>query len=101
MKLQNDADKRLHEINDHGYQECQCCGLLYRSERELKDHLISHHEQIEPSINISCDIFHNVKNIWYFLRIELKNFASIWSLSKSSTGMMGLGGWTLLFRNIS
>ena len=56
MKLQNDADKRLHEINDHGYQECQFCGVLYCSARELEDHLKSHHEQIEPSINISCDI---------------------------------------------
>ena len=55
-KLQNDADKRLHEINDHGYQECQFCGVLYCSARELEDHLKSHHEQIEPSINISCDI---------------------------------------------
>ena len=56
MKLQNDADKRLHEINDHGYQECQFCGVLYCSTRELEDHLKSHYEQIEPSINISCDI---------------------------------------------
>ena len=55
MKLQNGADKRLHEINDHGYQECQFCGVLYCSARELEDHLKSHHEQIEPSINISCD----------------------------------------------
>ena len=40
MKLQNDADKRLHEINDHGYQECQFSGLLYCSARALEDHLI-------------------------------------------------------------
>ena len=46
MKLQNDADKRLHEINDHGYQECQFCGVLYCSARELEDHLKSHHEHL-------------------------------------------------------
>ena len=56
MKLQNGADKRLHEISDHCYQECQFCGVLYCSTRELEDHLKSHYEQIEPSINISCDI---------------------------------------------
>ena len=63
--FQNDTDKRRHEIEEHGYKECQFCGALYCTAKELERHLQSQHEQLETSCDICKMKFKNEEDMEY------------------------------------
>ena len=64
-KFQNDTDKRRHDIEEHGFKECQFCGALYCTAKELERHLQSQHEQLETSCDICKMKFKNEEDMEY------------------------------------